>query len=509
MIPSETPREETVSEPSFELRAQPFVSLPRRLAVQGPARGDAAALIDDHSAVPWRDLPGLIAAAAADLRRRGVRKGDRVALICSLTSDAVLAMLGALTAGAAIVPLSSKMGVATALRMIKDCDAKLTLVQAGLPGFEKVSDVLPDYRVADVDGSAFTDDIESGDLFDIVYSSGTTGTPKGVTHSHAQRDALIGAGRGLGIAPASVYIISTSPASHTTLSTLFSALALGASVVLVDKFSEADFLSRCARYRVTHATLVPVQLRRLLDAPSFSSTDLTAFQVTMTTGSAFSVELKREFLERWPGRLIEIYGMTEGGPTCVLDARAHPDKLHTVGRPAPGCDIRIIGEDDREAPFGTVGEIVGRSVVNTDGYHNRKGETEAAIWSSGGGESFHRSGDLGLFDRDGFVELRGRKKDMIISGGMNVYPSDIEEIILSHPAVREAAVVGIPTDQWGESAYAFVTTEGGADLDHEGLRAWVNSRVGKAQRLVGLQVIDQLPRNEMGKILKRELRPSS
>ena len=199
--------------------------------------------------------------------------------------------------------------------------------------------------------------------------------------------------------------------------------------------------------------------------------------------------------------------MTEGGPTSVLNAAMHPDKLHTVGKPAAGCDIRIIDENDKELPQGAVGEIVGASSINTDGYLNREDATNAAQWVSPDGKSFHRSGDLGCFDADGFLEIRGRKKDMINSGGYNIYPSDIEEVLRRHPFIIEAAVVAAPSEKWGESPYGFISMPDAAgEADMESILRWANDLVSPNQRLVGLERRDVLPRNDLGKVLKAELR---
>src|SRR5690606_6965942 len=157
--------------------------------------------------------------------------------------------------------------------------------------------------------------------------------------------------------------------------------------------------------------------------------------------------LKAEVLARWPGGLTEYYGMTEGGGVCALAAHEHPDKLHTVGRPAPGHDMRVIDDEGRELPRGEVGEIVGRSGLMMAGYHNLPEKTAEAEWFDAEGRRYIRSGDSGRFDEDGFLVLLDRKKDMIISGGFNVYPSDIEALVRTHPAVAEVAAFGIPSER--------------------------------------------------------------
>jgi acyl-CoA synthetase (AMP-forming)/AMP-acid ligase II len=252
--------------------------------------------------------------------------------------------------------------------------------------------------------------------------------------------------------------------------------------------------------------LVPVQYQRIMARPDFGQHDLSGFHVKFSTSAPFSAALKADVLRRWPGGLVEFYGMTEGGGTCILDAHLHPDKLHTVGRPAQGHDIRLIDDEGRELPPGEAGEVVGHSPGMMKGYHKRPGMTREAEWFDPQGKRFIRTGDIGRFDADGFLTLLDRRKDMIISGGFNIYPSDLEAVLRQHPAVLEAAVVGVPSEQWGETPVAYVVLRPGQTLPAAELKDWVNQRLGKTQRLAELHYLDELPRSAIGKVLKRELR---
>jgi long-chain acyl-CoA synthetase len=249
--------------------------------------------------------------------------------------------------------------------------------------------------------------------------------------------------------------------------------------------------------------LVPVQYRRLMADPAFDRHDLSSYRAKFCTSAPFSPELKAEVLARWPGGLTEYYGMTEGGGTCILRCHERPDKLATVGQPAAGSDIRLIDDDGRELPPGGTGEVVGRSPAMMVGYHNRPEATAAAEWYDPAGLRFIRTGDVGRFDEEGFLTLVDRKKDMIISGGFNIYPSDLEAVLMRHPQVLEAAVIAAPSDRWGETPAAFVVAHGGADA--EAIRAWANAQLGSTQRLAAVTLIETLPRSEIGKVLKREL----
>ena len=198
--------------------------------------------------------------------------------------------------------------------------------------------------------------------------------------------------------------------------------------------------------------------------------------------------------------------MTEGGVRCELHCHDHPHKLHTVGRPGEGADIRFIDEQGRELPPGEQGEIVGRSAGMMSGYYRLPDKTREAEWFDSEGQRYIRSGDVGRLDADGFIVLGDRKKDMIITGGFNVYPSDIESVLSQHPQVAECAVVGVPSEQWGETPVAYVVARPGTHPAAEELREWLNTRVGKTQRVADLRLAERLPRSEIGKVLKRTLR---
>ena len=192
----------------------------------------------------------------------------------------------------------------------------------------------------------------------------------------------------------------------------------------------------------------------------------------------------------------------------MLVAHQFPQKLHTVGQPMPGHDIRLIDEAGREVERGRIGEVVGRSAAMMTGYHNQPERTCAAEWRDAEGRRFIRTGDIGRFDEDGFLILLDRSKDVIISGGFNIYPSDIEAELQRHEQVAEAAVVGVPSERWGETPVAFVVLREGGKVDGPALMDWVNMRLGKTQRLSALTIVDSLPRSAIGKVLKRELRAS-
>jgi acyl-CoA synthetase (AMP-forming)/AMP-acid ligase II len=349
-------------------------------------------------------------------------------------------------------------------------------------------------------------EVDPDAAFNIIYSSGTTGLPKGIVQPHRMRWGHVRRGGDSGYGPESVTLVSTPMYSNTTLVSFFPGLSLGGTVVLMAKFDAGKFLQLAQREKATHAMLVPVQYQRIMDHPEFDSFDLSSFRMKFCTSAPFAAELKARILKSWPGGLVEYYGMTEGGGTCILRAHQHPDKLHTVGQPAPGHDIRLIDDAGKEVAQGQTGEVVGWSRVVMIGYHNQPGKTSEAEWFDSEGRRFIRTGDIGRFDSEGFLTLLDRKKDMIISGGFNVYPSDLEAVLSQHPAVLEAAVVGVPSRAWGETPVAFVVCKAGQAAAPGQLQAFVAERVGKTQRLHDVRVVEALPRSSIGKVLKRQLR---
>ncbi len=429
--------------------------------------------------------------------------------------------LGALRAGLAVAPLAPASTPASLARMIEDAQAQLLFVDAAAATLIGETAGAGVSRIA-LDGSdagrALDDWLAPEGTrpapvtpqpawpFNIIYSSGTTGEPKGIVQGHGMRWAHVRRGAKYGYGPDTVTLLSTPLYSNTTLVVFFPTIAWGGTVHLMPKFDAAAWLQLAEQQRVTHTMLVPVQYQRLMAHPAFDAHDLSSFRFKFCTSAPFGAALKADVLARWPGGLIDTYGMTEGGGTCMLEAHLHPDKLHTVGRPVEGHDIRLIDEAGREVATGEAGEVVGHSPGMMTGYHRQPEKTREAEWFDPSGKRFIRTGDIGRFDAEGFLVLFDRRKDMIISGGFNIYPSDLEAVLRGHAAVADVAVVGVPSTEWGETPVAFVVPRAGDTTPPEQLRDWANAQLGKTQRLARLRYIDELPRSAIGKVLKRELR---
>lgn len=498
-----------------KLLERPFGTLAELIAGWAAVAPNQPALIQDARQLDFAELDRQMDAVAAALQREGVEPGEAIAL-CGLNSiDYAVVFLGALRAGVAVAPLAPSASAQSLHGMLEDAQARLLFVDAvgrdrlaEAPAVEQARHVALD-ALGDWLGDGHSPrpvEVNPQSAFNIIYSSGTTGTPKGIVQSHAMRWAHIRRSAAYAYGCDARALISTPLYSNTTLVAFLPALALGGTVVLLQKFDAGHYLELAARHRITHSMLVPVQYQRIMAHPAFETFDLSAFRYKFCTSAPFHAELKADVLRRWPGGLVEFYGMTEGGGTCILEAHLFRDKLHTVGRPADGHDIRLIDESGRELPPGSIGEVVGHSPAMMQGYLNKPDKTAEAEWFDGAGKRFIRTGDVGRFDADGFLTLLDRRKDMIISGGFNLYPSDLEGILREHPAVADVTVVGIPSRTWGESPVAFVVAREDARESAEQLLGWFNARVGKTQRLARLEWRGELPRSAIGKVLKRELR---
>jgi long-chain acyl-CoA synthetase len=478
------------------------------------------ALRDDQRELSYAQLDALMDRIAAALQRDEVRPGESIAICAHSSVHYAALFLGALRAGVVVAPLAPSASRESMASMLHDAGAQWLFLDSVAQDLVPLD--LAATRCVWLDsasaGIQFEDWLASEGAqpqpvklspeapFNIIYSSGTTGTPKGIVQSHGMRWAHVQRGSAYGYSPEGTTLLATPLYSNTTLVVFLPTLGFGGCVQLMPKFDAARYLRLAEQHRATHTMLVPVQYQRIMALPQFGAHDLSAFRFKFCTSAPFSAALKADVLARWPGGLVEFYGMTEGGGTCILVAHEHPDKLHTVGQPAATSDMRLIDEEGRELPLGATGEVVGHSPGMMTGYHGQPGLTREAEWFDAGGKRFIRTGDVGRFDTDGFLTLLDRRKDMIISGGFNIYPSDLEAELRQHPAVEEVAVTGVPSDRWGETPVAFVRLRPGASDEAAQIMAWYNARAGKTQRLAALHFIDELPRSAIGKVLKRELR---
>ena len=500
---------------------QDFMSLPDMLEAIAQEKPAHLALILNEETLTYAGFNNLVDSVAASLQRDGLEPGGVVA-ICAQTALVYVAIYyGTLRAGGVVAPLPTSATADNLSAMLENSQADWLFLDQTVNQHWPLQQIATNlHRIAIDDSEVAVPwstwlsttatptavSVTPTSPFNLIYSSGTTGIPKGILQPCGMRWAHTQRAWQTGYRPESVLLTATPLYSNTTLVALLPALALGVTTVMMDKFDPLRYLQLAERYQVTQTILVPVQFQRILDHPAFDGFDLSKFEAKFSTSAPFSAALKAAVLERWPGTLTEIYGMTEGGGRCELRANEHPDKLHTVGLPAAGCDIRIIDEQGIELPRGEMGEVVGRSDAMMVGYHRQPDQTRDVQWFSPEGLRFIRTGDTGRFDSDGFLILGDRKKDMLISGGFNIYPSDLEAVLAQNPAVADAAVIGATSRRWGETPVAYVVSHTNTPADSAEILDWVNQRIGKTQRLAKVLLVDELPRNAIGKVLKRDLR---
>ena len=501
--------------------------IPDILAQNQAVRGNKPAVIIDDEIITWSEFGVGTAKVANALLDTGLEHGDRVVILMKNSYEMVEAMFGVIRAGLVAVPLNVSIADAAIIGMISNAEAKAVLASGEhvqrvealrADAVDQIGDrfIAPD---AQVDGwlnymairDAASDkltgiDIAPSDECNIIYSSGTTGLPKGIVHDHAGREAW-GSDMAVGLRyhAGARTLCNLGLFSNIVWVGILATFFAGGTLVVSRRFAVDNCLETIEKHRVTHSTMVPLQYQKLLEHPDFDSYDLSSLDACMCCGSPLSAGLKRELAERWPGQFIELYGLTEGLVT-ILAPEDLLTKTDSLGNPCPGQDLAIIGDNDEILPVGEAGEIVGSCRFMMTGYHNNDAANEEATWVHPSGQRWLRTGDIGKLDEDGFLYLVDRKKDMIISGGQNIYPADIEATLIEHDAVSEVAVIGVPHEKWGETPLAVVVLAEGESVEADALTGWVNGRVGKQQRVAGTVFVEELPRNPNGKILKREMR---
>jgi acyl-CoA synthetase (AMP-forming)/AMP-acid ligase II len=504
----------------------PEVTLPNLVALHGKWRGARTALIEGERRLTWRQFERETARAANGLAVLGLKAGDRVAVLMDNSLEMVVLLFGILRFGGVAVPLNVSISDGAVARMIEDADARaifasgrhcrridelraqseavvraVPVALGGMqPGWTEFNAWLeaqsPEWHLA----------VRPEQECNIIYSSGTTGLPKGIVHTHRSRmHWAVDLALALRYRGDCVTLCSLGLFSNITWVAMLCTLLVGGTLVVMPGFEAAAAIELMARERISHGTFVPVQLQRLLAVPDVERLDLSSLDTFMCCGSPLALDIKREFPRRFGCHLVELYGLTEGLCT-ILAPEDFERKIDSVGKPFIGTDLCIIGEDDREVPRGEAGEIVGLSPLLMSGYHGNDAASGEATWIDPQGRRWLRTGDLGRLDADGFLYIVDRKKDMILSGGQNIYPADIEAVMRTHPDIAEVAVVGVRSLQWGETPVAVVVPMPNTVLVAQALVDWTNARVGKQQRIRSIVCRASLPRNANGKVLKRELR---
>jgi acyl-CoA synthetase (AMP-forming)/AMP-acid ligase II len=482
-------------------------------------RPDETAVVFGDRRFTYAQFWSRVARAGNLLRSLGIGKGDKVATVLGNSVELVELYWAIPSIGAVLVPLSPLLMPAGLASMVRESDAKCLVTQRSmLPVLEEVRASLPSQvLLADGEGGGFADyraarDAQpdalepaacaADDLFNVMFTSGTTGSPKGIMHTHFVRAMYcLVMGAAFRMTPESVTLHAGLIVFNGAFVTMMPTFWNGARYVLMPQFDAAAMIETIARERVTHVMVVPSQIIALLGVPGLAPEKLASLECILSLGAPLLQEHKDRLNALLPNRFYELYGLTEGFVT-VLDRTDAVRKSGSVGVPLPSSAMRITRDDGTECAPREIGEICGRSPILMAGYYKRPDLTAAAIR-----DGWLRSGDVGYVDEDGFLYLVDRVKDMIDSGGMKIYPKDVEEIAARHPDVREVAVFGVPHDKWGETPVAAVILREGAAIAAEALREWINERVAaRYQRVSQVMIMADFPRSAAGKTLKREMR---
>ncbi|MEM1263811.1 MAG: AMP-binding protein [Pseudomonadota bacterium] len=495
------------------------LTVPEMLTLNGHWRAAQPAFVAGNTALTWAQFVDACGRFAAALQRRGLLQGDRVGIVMNNAVDTAVATFGAIYGGFVAVPINVSVTDAAVNTMLANSGARAVVANGEhTTRINKAS--LPELRaciavgqhagweefavVCSAERSQPAATVAPSDECNIIYSSGTTGLPKGIVHDHRCRAAwAYDMTIALRYRPGAQTLCSLGMYSNISWVAMLATILVGGTIYIMPRFNVPDLLATIEQQRITHTTMVPVQLQRILDSDEFAPERVVSLESLMCCGSPLAPAVKQAVINAFGPAFLELYGLTEGLVTVL-----QPDDMAThwrsVGKPSPGQHLVILDGNDQPCPVGTSGEIVGRGPLQMAGYHERADANEEATWVGTDGERWLRTGDIGQLDEDGFLYLVDRKKDMIISGGQNIYPADIEAVVIEHTAVNDVAVIGVASEQWGETPLAVVVANN--DVEPDKLRDWANSRLGKQQRLAGVVVIDDLPRNPNGKVLKRELR---
>ncbi len=493
---------------------------------QARYRPDHPAFVCGDERFTYKMFNAYVNKLANALLDNGLVKGDKFATILPNCTQLMAAYWAAAKTGMVIVPSSTMLNESGLLTLLKNSDTVLVIADASFAGVLKtISRDLPEiadnrYILVGLDaqergfcsyqdfvGPASEDNppevfIDDHDIYNIMYSSGTTGSPKGIIHTHYVRAMYCTIfASSWRMTPESVVMHAGAIVFNGAMLDLMPWMFLGAKYILHKAFNAEAVIADIEKEKVTHIVMVPAQIIAILNSPDFDPEKLASLEMIHNVGAPLLMEYKHRLNETLPGRFYELYGLTEGFMT-VLDKHDAMRKVGSVGVPAPFMELRILNTEGKICAPREIGEICGKSPMMMPGYYKQPDLTQQAIV-----DGWLHTGDAGYVDEDGFLFLVDRIKDMIISGGVNVYPKDIEEVVIQHPDVRDVAVIGVPDRKWGEVPIAAVVLVPDAKVTPELLIEWTNNRVhAKFQRIHDVVIMETFPCNIAGKMLKRKMR---
>jgi long-chain acyl-CoA synthetase len=479
---------------------------------------DRPAVRLDDTVLTYADLAADSARAATLLQRRGIGPGDRVAVMLPNTPEFAVVYYGVLRAGGVVVPMNPLLKEREVAYYLVDSQSRVIVTGASCAADAKAGAaraqaqcvvVGPDFgdllmSVPPATGAA---ERRGVDTAVILYTSGTTGQPKGaeLTHANLATNVDVFASDLVHAGPHDV-IFGGLPLFHSFGQTcgLNAAVRVGACLTLVSRFAPEKVFEVCQRDRVTVFEGVPTMYVALLGHPGRSAYDMSALRACVSGGAALPVEVMRGFEKAFGCMILEGYGLSETSPVASFN---HPDQVRkpgSIGTPIRGVDMRVVDEFGKDVAVGDVGEIAIRGHNVMKGYWRRPEATAEAI-----PDGWFRTGDLARVDDDGYFFIVDRRKDLVIRGGYNVYPREIEEVLYEHAAIAEAAVIGIPDAALGEEVGAAVVLKPGSTVTAQEIQEYVKGQVAAYKYPRRVWLLDALPKGPTGKVLKREIRPPS
>jgi acyl-CoA synthetase (AMP-forming)/AMP-acid ligase II len=496
-------------------------TIPQLVQSAAESYGDADAVVDPAAGrVSFAELASLVRRAAAGCVERGVEAGDRIAVWGPNGLAWVVAALGALSAGASIVPLNTRFKGDEAAYILDKSGARFTFVSPPFLGNDYAAMLDDRFATVPLDESVWAaygdDDAEVGkriesaapdDVGDIIFTSGTTGRPKGVVTTHAQTLRVFATWSDVvGLRRADRYLV-VNPFFHTFgyKAGIIACLLRGATIVPQPVFDVPTTLELIARERISVLPGPPTLYQSILDFPDRASFDLSSLRLAVTGAAVVPVALvERMRAELSFGTVLTAYGLTEATGTVTM-CRQDDDAVTiatTSGRAIPDTEVRVVAPSGVAVPPGEPGEVVVRGYNVMRGYFEDPAATAETIDADG----WLHTGDIGVLDDRGNLRITDRLKDMYVVGGFNAYPAEIEQVLATHPAVAEAAVVGVPDERLGEVGRAFVVARPGEDVDPDDVIAFARERMANYKVPRSVEVVDVLPRNASGKVLKFQLR---
>jgi long-chain acyl-CoA synthetase len=490
------------------------VNLAANLTASAEGLGEKTALKLDELEMSYRALDTASARVAGLLAQRGVEPGDRVGVMLPNVPEFAVVYFGVLRAGAVVVPINPLLKEREVGFYLSDSGARMVFAWHGFaeaaeagargPGAECVFVTPGEFArlLADVDQLDGVADRAPKDTAVILYTSGTTGTPKGAELTHSNLSSNVAAVTALHSFVENDVVLGALPLFHSFGQTcsMNASVAAGATLSLIPRFDAESALAIICRDRVTVFQGVPTMYSALLNHPRRDEFDTSTLRECVSGGASLPAEVLRGFEQAFGCKLLEGYGLSETSPVASSNRPDRQRRPGSVGVPIEGVQMRIVDEDGEEVPIGSRGEIVIRGPNVMKGYWGRPDATADVIR-----DGWFHSGDIGVMDEDGYFFIVDRLKDMIIRGGYNVYPREVEEVLYEHPAVREVAVVGVPHPELGEEVAAAVALKDGAAADEAELREFVRARVAPYKYPRRISFFDDLPKGPSGKIVKREI----